>query len=169
MFFDVFLPLSGLYAVVAIFFIIRNRRAAAKLVRSEAYIEDFPNLHGSHKDFYQMVAAGKISSQMFSYVLSWILLGLVFCSLLSLLLRFDGGIVFLSLLLLIVLTPLTIIANAFWIYPKRIVEAEQWALFNGAASKTMKCQRLIAWIVWIFYSSIAIGINLFMLCNILFE
>jgi len=55
------------------------------------------------------------------------------------------------LALLVILTPITIIVNAFWIYPKRIRMAEARAFKNGTASRRLKNQWIGAWCVWLFY------------------
>jgi hypothetical protein len=148
----------GLYTIFAIFFIIKNRTEAKEVVATEQFSENFAKSDETNKIFYQRVAKGTTVTQMFSYVLSWVLLGFVIFGIIGFI-NSNNAILYIGFLLF-AFTPLTIIANAFWIYPKRIVEAEQWALYQETASNTMKFQRILAWVVWTFYGIIAVVLPL---------
>jgi len=103
---------------------------------------------------YFSFVTGKNPAQMFSYVIHIILLAGGVLSLFSI---YTGAFLLWGFAL-IALTPATIIANAFWIYPKKTIEAEQYALFTGKASNLLKAERIVAWVTWGAYEAFALFI-----------
>jgi hypothetical protein len=96
------------------------------------------------------VAEGHTRVQKVNYLLTKMLAALGFFTLIYSLI---GGTFLISLLcILFILTPVTIIANAFWIYPKRIRMAEVEAYRNRIDSELLRRQRKSAWIVWSAYT-----------------
>lgn len=141
-----------MYAFFAIFLIFNKRINADKVVQSKTFNESSLTIDNSAKAYYEKAAEGKMFVQQLSYIFSLILTWLAALGIIGL---FIFPIGFLIWFIILILTPLTIVVNAFWVYPKQIVEAEQWALFTGTASKHMKNQRSLAWFVWIFYGIVA--------------
>lgn len=112
--------------------------------------------------YLQRAERGTTVPQMFSFILTLILLAIVCILLAGLLFSFlasmdylgqlddlSGLVAFLgfgSLFVLIPLTPLTIAVNCFWIYSNRIAYGEA-----KSTSNLVKIQRVTAWIAWIVY------------------
>jgi hypothetical protein len=146
-----------LYGVIAMAVILVNRkRDRAVLDREDAETGQL-NPYGPKESrpevntalYQKKVEEGRAPVQTLSYVFTWILgilPAVIFATF------YLGGFVgFLPLALLIILTPITIIVNAFWIYPRRIRMAEARARKNGTASRRLKNQWIGAWCVWLFY------------------
>lgn len=113
-------------------------------------------------NYLQRAERGTTVPQMFSFILTLILLTIV-CILSAVMLlsylesigslgQLDdlSGLASLisifSLFALIPLTPLTIAVNCFWIYSNRILYGE-----SKSTSNLVKIQRVTAWIAWIIY------------------
>ena len=104
-------------------------------------------------DFDSNIARGKDPAQITSFVFH-VILALIGLNLgLALVVpEFIGGIAFVGLFLLIPLTPLTVLVNAFWIYPQSIIMSEAKAFHYKTATKRLYAQHVLAWIVWVGYT-----------------
>jgi hypothetical protein len=146
-----------LYGVIAMVVILVNRkRDRAVLDREDAETGKL-NPYGPQESrpavntalYQKKVEEGRAPVQTLSYVFTWIL-GILAVTILGTFLSGTGTVLF-PLALLLILTPITIIVNAFWIYPRRIRMAEARAFKNGTASRRLKNQWIGAWCVWLFY------------------
>lgn len=72
----------------------------------------------------------------------------------------TSGFIILYGFIMLALTPLTIIINAFWIYPAENIHAEELALYTKQATKLLKFERILAWIVWIPHTFFAAWIGI---------
>jgi uncharacterized membrane protein YkgB len=146
--------------MMAIFFI--RKKALSRANSSEL------TFNPEDADYLNKAAAGKTATQMVSYVLH-IIVSII--GILILLMFFfvevldsNGDIFNLSIFLffgLLFITPVIIIANWFWIYPKRIVHAEAYAIFHKTISSRFSHQRILAWCVWIPYTLVIIAFFVF--------
>jgi hypothetical protein len=159
--FSYLIVLPIIYAVVAIPFIFINRR------KDKNYVALNP-VHADDASIYADKAArGKTGAQISSFVCTIILIIIALIGVLSMvpsllgLSSFEafGSAVILAAMALLVMTPVTIIVNAFWIYPKKIRLAEAYAFANNTATKLLKIERISAWVVWILYGIFGVGIT----------
>ena len=146
-----------LYGVIAMIIIIVNKKRDRAVLDLEDTQSGQINPYGPKESrpevntalYQKNVEAGRAKVQTLSYVFTWIL-GILAIALLAAFFL-QGSVIILLLALLVILTPITIIVNAFWIYPKRIRMAEARAFKNGTASRRLKNQWIGAWCVWLFY------------------
>jgi hypothetical protein len=119
--------------------------------------EPLPELLPQDEDYMKIVASGKAGAQHVSYVLTWLLTLIAAFTLLTLALSTVPGYesmgwgLLLGFLAFGVMGPLTVLGQAFWLYPKRIRKAEAYALRTRRASRLLKAQRLHAWVIQIVY------------------
>lgn len=147
-----------LYGFVAVFFIIKNRLSAKRAVQRLIQEQNSPALlHPKLTPQYMnKVASGTTGPQMSSFVLSIILTLLPFATAATAVSFFDDYFFYYGYAL-IALTPVTIIVNAFWIYPRPIVLAEEYVLAVGERTKMVRLQRTLAWIIWVGYLLLAVA------------
>lgn len=148
--------LCYIYAFPAVF-IIRNKRKKA-LAAVETALQHGAPLETLHPklqtEYLNKVAAGTTFPQMASFVLSIVLLALpVLAGLtaIGMLPGVDDNYTFYFLFALMFLTPLTVVVNAFWIYPKEMLLAEGYAFLTQTNKPILKTERVLAWVMWLFY------------------
>lgn len=153
-----FLTIFGIYGVIATVLLSMKRNAQKKKVHAALSAgASASHLNASFTpEYLNKVEKGRTVPQMFSFVLTCILLVLPFAAAVNAVSAYDNFFLFYGYAL-IVLTVITVIVNAFWIYPQRIVLAEEYVLATG--KRTMiRTQRVTAWVVWIGYLLFAAGI-----------
>lgn len=66
-------------------------------------------------------------------------------------------------LLMLVLTPATIIVDIIWAYPNKVARAEGYVLVAKTASSLLKFQRGLAWVIWILFTIGLLVVTVFLL------
>jgi hypothetical protein len=124
--------------------------------------EPLPELLPQDEGYMKIVANGKSDAQLVSYIFTWILTLIAGFTLLTLALSTVPGNESMGWGLLIgflafgVMGPLTVLGQAFWLYPKRVRKAEAYALRTRRASRLLKAQRLHAWVIQIVYLALIV-------------
>jgi len=137
-----------LYGLVAMPVILTRRAKIRRQIKTGVY-------PAGDKDLTNTVANGVELSQMGSFLLHLVLLGIGICWAIAALVTQNiaaNGSMVLALVALLFLTPITIIVNAFWVYPKVMMMAEQSAFIHKTASPLLRIETILAWVVWIGYS-----------------
>ena len=124
----------------------------------------------------ERAAAGQTGSQLTSFALHLLLLFVGLSALMLSIISYNvpslpfglGELATWALVLIPVLTPITIIVNAFWIYSKPIAAAEQSAFVNKNAPLLLKVEHLVAWFTWIGYTIFSIMVTISLLLIQLF-
>lgn len=128
------------YTLIATFFILRGRRAARKALDAMQYVEVDVNV-GRFGGWWQRLS-----------LLNGLVLGALGVALLISLLNFVPPLSEISmgiLALIAMFSAVEIIVNAGWIYPKRTVLAEEFALKTRTHSwKLILANRWLGWVIW---------------------
>lgn len=168
--FTLLLTLLALYGLFAMNMIWQRRRRIRKTLEgavsssaevngikatnSELKERQYDSISDSEMEYKKDAARGATSAQMTSFVLSIILtantLLFLICSIFS-----SSVTAIFSALLLVAVTPVTILVNAAWIFSERITQAEEESIRRGTAT-LIKIERYLAWAVWVFFTGFAI-------------
>jgi len=137
-----------LYGLVAMPVILTRRAKIRRQINTGVY-------PAGDTELTNTAANGVELSQMGSFLLHLVLLGIGICWAIAALVTQNiaaNGSMILALVALLFLTPITIIVNAFWVYPKVMMMAEQSAFIHKTASPLLRIETILAWVVWIGYS-----------------
>lgn len=153
------LVLVLVYAIIAMPAIFIFRRKQRKAIKA--------GLRPVESAFTEKVSRGGSGSQETSFVLHLLLVAIG----IALIVSFntfdpdesiaDNNIAVLALTLLFLLTPITLIMNAIWVYTRNIVVAEQHAFETGTASVFLKVQHVLAWVIWVSYFAWGVSLVIF--------
>lgn len=137
-----------LYGLVAMPVILIRR---AK-IRRQINTGEYP---AGNQELANTAANGVELSQTGSFLLHLVLLGIgiwwAIAALVTQNIAANGSMI-LALIALLFLAPITIIVNAFWVYPKVMIMAEQSAFIHKTASPLLRVETILAWVIWIGYS-----------------
>lgn len=141
MFLGLLLVAGTIYGVIAMPSIAVLRHKMRKAIRNQTVSSETKNQWTSEME------AGLTGTQYASFICHIILLAMPVLSLVTV-----GYALLPCLFVLPILAAVTLVLNAFWVYPKKFLFAEEQAFLNNTNSKRLRVQRVIAWVTWVFYT-----------------
>ena len=136
------MTLAFIYGIIALPTIIALRATDKNFVRNNPVVLD--------DNYFNQAQQGFLPSQIVSFIFS-IILTIITIGIFAMLLVQDGLIVFV-LLALVAFTYPTIVANIFWVYPKKVRYAEAYAIVHKQTTGFFKFQRVLTWVIWSIYT-----------------
>jgi hypothetical protein len=141
MFLGLLLVAGTIYGVIAIPLIAILRHKMRRAIRNQTVSSEVKDQWTSEME------AGLTGTQYASFICHIILLAMPVLSLITV-----GYALLPCLFVLPILAAVTLVLNAFWVYPKKFLFAEEQAFLNKTNSKRLRVQRVLAWITWFFYT-----------------
>jgi len=139
------------YAIAAMTTVFLRRRKLRRQFKILTENQEPHNIAEPDWDYYNKAANGRVGVQHAAYVFHIMLL-------VGAVLAIGGiqfGLTLLWLFLLVGLTPIVLIVDAFWIYSKKLNKAEQAAFVLQVDSSRLRAQHIVAWIAWVVYTFVA--------------
>ena len=145
----------SVYAVIAMCIVVYRRKQVRREFK-ELLVQDEQLIVGEDKAYDKLAEEGKLGIQNGAYTMHLILL---ICGIISIV-GITTGLAILYGFALFILTPVTLIVDMFWIYSNKVNDAEQAAFVLRRNTTKLKAQIIIAWIVWISYTLLALVVTI---------